>query len=220
MSYIPSKDADVITWGNNFATLLTADPSLYGIDASLALINQTMYDEFVAAFNLASDPATRTIVTVAQKDEEKAGFLSLARSIAAIIRADQGVSEANKAALGLTIPDPTPTPIPAPTTKPVLSAPLAGQNQVYMTIVDELTPDKKSKPAGVAGCVIFRAEGTAFPLSFADAKFNGIRTRSDNIMDTSDVAGGTLLTYWAQWFNAKGELGPVSSGANTTAVAT
>lgn len=218
MGYIPSRDADLINWGDNFSTLLTADPSLYGINASLAAVNQSQYDEFVAAYNLAVDPATKTIVTVAFKDEEREGFLSLARQIAAIIRSDNGVSDASKAALGLTIPDPTPTPVPVPTTQPIIVVPFAGTGQVLMNITDELTPNKKAKPAGVQGCLLFRAYGAALPLSFDDAKLISIPQRSDNIIDTSEVTPGMQTTYWGKWFNSRGEIGPLGPGASIVAV--
>ena len=123
MGYIPNRDADLVAWGLNYTDRITATPMAYGLQAADALILQTNYDEFVTAYNLAVNPPTRTIVTVAAKDEERAGFVSLARAYANIIQANEGVTPEQIAELGLTVRDTTPTPIPTPTTQPVLALP-------------------------------------------------------------------------------------------------
>lgn len=211
MAYIPSKDADLVNWGNNFATLITADPPRYGLQASDASVIQSNFDEFQTAYGLATDPATRTIVTVAAKDEEKAGFLSLARSYAAIIRANQGVSNDDKVALGLNIPDPTPTPIPAPTSYPVLTIPLAGVGQQYLSVADQFTPTTKAKPFGVAGMLLYRKVGATPAVNMDGAEVIGIVTRADSIISTAGVTAGQITSYAGKWFNRKGELGPLSA---------
>lgn len=214
MSYIPTKDADVIAWGANFAAVITADPAAYGLLASDALVIQTNYDEFNNAYILAVNPATRTIVTIAAKDEEKAGFLSLARAYAALIRANAGVSPEAKAAAGLTIPDPTPTPIPVPGTSPILAAPLQGIGTILMTITDSATPLLKAKPFGVAGGLLFaRPWVGAAPPAPENYNLIGIYTKSDNIITTSTFANpGEKFRFNGQWYNRKGQLGPLGSG--------
>lgn len=221
MSYIPTKDADLINWGANFTNLITADPTLYGLVAADALTLQTNFDEFDAAYTLAVNPATRTIVTVAAKDEEKAGFLSLARAYAAIIRANSGVTDENKAALGLTIPDPTPTPIPPPSTYPLIAVPLQGAGTLYLTVADQATPTLKKKPFGAVGALLFTKVYTTTPPDFEDVPLFGIMTKSDNII-TAPVAwvAGTKVRMWPQWFNRKGELGPVGPAINVTILGT
>jgi hypothetical protein len=211
MSYIPSKDADLISWGENYSDLLTADPALYGLTAGDALTVQTQFDEFQAAYNLAVNPSTRTIVTVAAKDEEKAGFLSIARAYAAIIRANQAVSPSDKAALGLSIPDPTPTPVPPPSSVPVLAVPLVGPNQHYMTIADQFTPTSKAKPVGVAGMLLYRVVGTAPAVDPEQADVIGLFTRADQLISTAGVVAGKIVTYWGRWYNRKGQIGDFSS---------
>lgn len=211
MAYIPTKDADLIDWGSNFASVITADPAAYGLLAADALVIQTNFDEFQAAYTLAVNPATRTIVTIAAKDEEKAGFLSLARGYAAIIRANAGVSDEAKAAAGLTIPDPTPTPIPVPTTSPLLAAPLQGQGVILMTITDSATPTLKKKPFGVLGGILYAGVWTgATPPVPGTLTVVGLYTKSDNVITTASFASpGDKFRFQAQWYNRKGQLGPL-----------
>lgn len=217
MSYIPTKDADLINWGSNFAAVITADPAAYGLLAADALTIQTNFDEFNAAYTVAINPATRTIVTIAAKDEEKAGFLSLARAYAAVIRANAGVSPEAKAAAGLTIPDPTPTPIPVPSTYPLMAAPLQGVGTILMTLVDQATPLIKAKPFGVAGaCLYFSKWVGATPPDGDSKQLLGLITKSDNIIETAPFAtAGEKIRWYAQWYNRKGQLGPIGPVLDT-----
>lgn len=218
MSFIPSKDADLINWGANFTDLITASPATYGLLSADALVLQDNFDQFNAAYDLAINPATRTIVTVAAKDEEKAGFLSLARSYAAIIRANVGVSNANKTALGLNIPDPTPTPIPPPSSVPVLAVPLVGPSQQYLSIADQFTPTSKAKPFGVAGMLLYRFVGTAPAVDPTLASVISMETRADRIISTEGILAGKIVTYWGRWYNRKGQLGDFSSPVSCVAM--
>lgn len=214
MSYIPTRDAELIDWGANFAGVITADPAAYGLLAADALVIQTNFNEFNAAYILAVNPATRTIVTIAAKDEEKAGFLSLARAYAAIIRANAGVTNEAKSAAGLTIPDPTPTPIPVPSTSPILAAPLQGQGVILMTITDSATPLLKKKPFGVAGGLLFFRQWTNLttPPPPQDYMLIGLFTKSDNVITTSTfAAAGEKFSFNGQWYNRKGQLGPLGA---------
>lgn len=209
MPYIPTKDAELIQWGRNYSTLLSEDPARYGLAAPDALIVQTQFDIFNAAYELAVDYATRTKVTVADKDGEKLTFLQLARQYAAIIRANAGVSDEDKTALGLHIPDPTPTPIPPPTTYPLVAILLAGFGEMQLFIADQLTPDLKAKPAGVAGCLLFRKFAATRPADMTGALLHAVITRADTVLDTSDVPSGNFVAFQGQWFNKKGQIGPL-----------
>ena len=70
-SYIPAKDADALTWMNTFAAGLTADPAKYMVTAADALAVTNAVNLFAAAFPIAADPATRTPVNIATKDEAR-----------------------------------------------------------------------------------------------------------------------------------------------------
>lgn len=207
-NFIPSKDADRINWGLNFSDLITGDPTRYGLDAGAAALIQTNYDQFAAAYALAIAPETRSIVTVAEKDEQMAGFISIARSYAAIIRANGAVSDADKVALGLIVRDPTPTPVPVPSSTPTIAVPLSGVNQQFMTIRDQFTPDSKAKPSGVAGMALFRTITVAPSVDMSAAVFVGLFTRGDQLVDTTGLDKGKYANYRGCWYNGKGQIGP------------
>ena len=212
--YIPNSDSGFAAWADNFVTLIAAAPATYGLeaaDAAALSAQQTIWD---AAYALCLSPSTKTKVAVADKDGEKVTHLQICRSYAAQIRANAGVSDPDKAALGLTIPDPTPTPVPPPTTAPVLNIPLIGSLVHMMTIVDVLTPTLKAKPQGVAGCIIHYKDGASPATDPAGASLLLLATKSDNILSVADGTIGQIRTYWGQWYNRKGEIGPMGAACH------
>lgn len=213
MAYIPTKDSDLVSWGANITTLLTGDPARYGVTAAQALNVQNEFDDFDAAYAAAVDPTTRSPTTVAHKNGTKALFLFDIRNLAAIIRSNLGVSDADKTALGLNIPDPVPTPVPTPTTVPVLSVLGANSSQHTLVYHDELTPHTKAKPFGVIGALVFRSIKTTPQTNFdlADPVLIADATKSPFTVEIPAGNGGKFATYWAQWFTRTGKLGPLSA---------
>jgi len=218
MPYIPTRDADVDNWANNFQNLLTLDPAKYGLAAADAAIVAGQFTIWHTAYQLAIAPETRTKPAVADKDGEKLTLLQICRDYAAQIRANKGVTDEDKAALGLTIPDPTPTPVPVPSTIPVINVPLAGPGKHAMNITDQLTPDSKAKPAGVAGMLLFRGTSPTGPVAFSACSVHSMQTRSDVLIDTSDVTAGHFVTYYGKWYNRKGQFGGESAACTVNAM--
>lgn len=210
--YIPNKDVDLVTWGNTFASALTANPAAYGIDAGDALLIQTEYDDYAAAYTIATDPATRTPETVAHKNGEKALFLADARYFAQLISANRGVSNEDKIAAGLVIPDTVPTPVPTPTTAPQLQ--LVGATPGIHTIRyhDESTPTTKAKPFGVIGALLFRVLATTDAGNFDmnDGELIADLTKSPAAVPIPEGNSGKIATYRAFWFTRTGLFGPLS----------
>lgn len=209
MSYIPSKDAELDVWCENFATYIKGDPAAYGLSAADAVVIENQYIIFHDAYVAAVNPSTRTKLTVAEKDGEKVTLLQIVRSYAAQIRANQGVSDQAKAAIGLNIPDPTPTPIPVPTSTPELSITLCSNSVHQLSVSDSLTPTKKAKPYGVVGCQLVALETTSpsnAPMESAPTL--AIVTTADYAINTAPMTPGKWAHYRARWFNRRGEFGP------------
>ena len=216
--YIPQKDGLLNTWALNFTTLLTADPTRYGLVAGDAAAAAASYTDFAAAYALAINPTTRTKLNVTTKDAKRVIMLQTLRAYALLIRANHGVSDADKVAIGLTLPDPTPTPVPVPTTSPVLTLTLAAVGVQALNIADQLTPTRKAKPAGVVSALLYRVVAPTPATSMTGAVLARICTRADNVLNTAGLTAGNVATYWAQWVNRKGELGPLSEPASLVIV--
>src|SRR6185436_20107712 len=93
-------------------------------------------------------------------NQQKANVLSVVRGYSATIRANRAVSDELKVGLGLHIADRQPTPVPAPSTYPVLTIQGLGLGAQDLNAADQMTPNKRAKPAGAVGLILFRAVDT------------------------------------------------------------
>ena len=216
--YIPTRDTDLNLWLNNFASLITADPPLYGLQASDAVTIQGLADDFDAALTLATDPSTRTTVTIAAKDAAKAAALPVIREYAQMIKANVGVTDEDKAALGLNLDDNTVTTIPPPASQPLIAIIGATPLQHTLRYSDANTPDSRSKPEGVDGMVLYRTIAATGQEDQTAGLFNQLVTRQPFASDFDPEDVGKVCTYFARWYNRKGELGPWSTPINMVIV--
>ena len=219
MGYIPTRDAELGQWAANFSTLVSASPGTYGLVAGDATTIATYVGAFTSALAVVNNPATKTRATVAAKDGARAAMLDIVRGYAQQVRNNQGVSNADKLALGLTLPDRTPTVVPAPSTSPLLNVVGATPGQHTLRYADAATPDSRRKPAGAIGLQLFVAVSTGVVGDPGAAPFKSFVTRQPYGVNFSAADNGKLATYFARWQNRRGETGPWSSAVTFTIVA-
>jgi hypothetical protein len=209
-SWIPVNDDALDPFVNNFQTLIAANPTNYGLVAADATAITAAYTSWHTAFLAAINPTTRTKATVATKNTQKTNVLQVVRRYAATIRANHGISDALKIGLGVHIPDTVPTPVPPPTTQPVLTIVDAGIGSQVLRAADQTTPNKRARPVGTTGLLLFRAVDTAAAPDPTTAQFLTFLTRSDFTSTFTMADNGKTATYFARWTNSRGELGPWS----------
>lgn len=211
--YIPPKDADLLTWADNFQTLIAASPTTYGLVTGDATAITAAFTPFETAYPIAINPATRTAVTVAAKDTAKFAMLSVLRSYAQIISADPAVDNADKIALGLNLHGTPPSPVPVPTTFPIISVLAATPLLHTMRWADELTPDRRTRPFGAIGMELRRTIAVAATSDPNAALFYALVTRQPNTIEFEASDAGKVATYFGRWLNRKGEAGPWSAAS-------
>src|SRR6185436_1212661 len=118
-------------------------PGTYGLTAGDATSIATYASAFNNALAVVNNPATKTKATVATKDGAKAAMLDIVRPYAIQVRNNNGVSNADKTALGLTIVDRTPTPVPPPASSPILNVVAATPGEHALRFADSNAPDKR-----------------------------------------------------------------------------
>ncbi len=85
-----------------------------------------------------------------------------------------------------------------------------------IVFVDELTPTRKAKPAGVMGAEVWVKVGDPAPTDPSELTFLSLDTRTPY---TADYAGGDankVAHYMLRWVNTRGEKGPWSETASAT----
>lgn len=212
MSYIPTSLANFYVWAQNFASLVTANPTAYGETAATALVVQTAVDDFSAAYLLAADPSTRTSPVVADQAAKRSIAESRIRPMAQRINASALVTDEQRGDLGLTIRKTTRTPVAPPTVAPSLSVVSVAPGVNIIQIRSEDTPESKAKPPGVIGVEIFRSVGAVPAVDPGAAAYFGTSTKSPVTLSTHGTDPGDIVTYFARYVTRSGAGGVAYQG--------
>lgn len=210
-SYIPAKDADFLSWSANFSTRITATPTAFGLNSTLAAAYAALDAAFIAAYALAITPSTRTPVTVAQKDTARQAAVVYARSLANTVQAYPPITDLQLADLGLTVRSGVPTPVPTPVTAPILS--LIRNEHLVVTIgfSDTATPLLKQKPYGVIGLQIWQKVLTPPPVTIADCNYVGTYGRWPASVPIPAAGIGHDVYHIGRWVTRRNQVGPASA---------
>jgi hypothetical protein len=214
----PAADQALLVWAQNFDTLITATPTAFGLVAGDATAFHALALDYTTRLATATTPATRNKISVAAKDTSKLALVAKVRQLIRLVTAYPPLTPAQRANLGLNAVDNIPTPVPPPATRPMLALDPDGVARIF----DETTPENRRKPGGVTGAIVFSKVGLATeapPVDPADARFAVIATRNRFAIPLPAGSNGKTLWVMAQWFNERGELGPVSTVASTTIAA-
>jgi len=220
MSYIPDPDAQFDTWQTQYATYLNANLAALGLpvvppDPDVTALNvartdwQTKYPAHIAAQDAAQ--AARQA-----KDASRAAYEEVIRRLTQRLQTSSAVDDAERAALGITVPDREPTPVGAPTTKPVLQADTSQRLRITISFADEGTPTNRAKPAGVSGCEIWVKLGGPPPTDLSECQYLATDTRTPYTAVFDGSEANQTAHFIARWVSTRGEAGPLSETLSAT----
>jgi hypothetical protein len=215
--YIPTKDSEFQIWFANFNTLITANPTNYGLITGDATAIGTKYTAWNAAYITATTPATRTSANIAAKDAARYDAEGVIRPYAQRIRANGSVSDALKVGLGLNLQPSTLTPIPAPTVQPELLFRSATPLQFELSYKDP-GASGKAKPYGVRGVQIVTSVGTAVAVDPDAAPMKAMVTKAPFRLSWDAAQIGKIATIWARYYTVSGPGGAMQFGPWSTAL--
>jgi hypothetical protein len=215
----PTKDADLLTWSDNFSTKITATPTAYGLTAAQATAYAALHTLYEAAYNRAKNPNTNSKQAVIAKNLAKDNLLNGsggAWELVDIVQAFPGTTDAMRGELGLRIPDVAPTPIPAPQVAPDLAIISTAGRSVKVRLRDQENPDRRGKPDGVSGATVLFYVGETNPPDPALWAFltNTSKTALD-VEIPATVAAGAKVWLTAFWFNNRKESSPAATPEST-----
>ncbi|HWB21049.1 MAG TPA: hypothetical protein VG711_12160 [Phycisphaerales bacterium] len=200
--YIPRADAAFRTWAESFATVISGDPARFGLAQAEAASIMQAFERYHTAYMRAIGPSTRTRGAIADKDDARSILENLCRGYAATIRANKGVVDSDKIAIGLRPTNPSRRKRRCPSVAPLLNwiGSLANLDQLFYR---DLNNGKGAKPYGAERLELFVAySGVGEPKpKVSEAKFLG-SYRKNPILVRHDAAmhdAGKLPTYFARW---------------------
>jgi hypothetical protein len=206
--YLPSRDADLLTWADAFSGLITAGPTTYGLTAPQASTLAASVAAYETALATATNASTRTTPAVAAKDAARADMVLLIQSYVAIIQATPTVTEEQLADLGLTIRSDVRPPISAPTTQCVISSLGIVNLDGRFSLADETTPSARRRPVGVIGAEFWYKVGGPAPIIAEGMSFGGLKTRTPFSFALPSTASGQIVYFRCRWMTARGLPGP------------
>ncbi len=214
--FIPSSEAEFITWTTNFNSKINTSASDYGLTPTQASQYGGGHVAFLIAYNKANAPDTRSPTNLMAKNAAMKTLKNYARQLARIIQANPDVSDERKAELGLTVRKGEPAHIPPPGEAPDTDIVSVVGHTVKIRLHSASSASRRGKPAGVAGASIFSFVGDSPPASLSGWVFQGNTTRT--IVDVTlppETPNGAKVWLCAYWYNPRTEKGPVSAPVST-----
>jgi hypothetical protein len=211
--YIPSREADLLSWSSNFSAKITADPAAYGLSVQDATDLEPLVAAYASTYQTASDPHTRTPVAIANKRSAKAALIAHLRTLARRIQPNLQVTAAQRTQLGLPVRDRVLSPVPAPSDKPLLELCSEDVCRHTVRLLNEAHPTQRAQPRGTIGAQIFTYiadHGEAPPQDLEQWTLHGLATRSRFELTYHSRDVGKKAWIAARWFNLKGQVGPRS----------
>ena len=214
-SWLNTNDAPLLAACQNVLAVISPVPANYGASAADVTALTPLVSGYESALTTATNPPTRTKVTIAAKDVQKAGLIVEMRYLYKKFNA-ANLSPDKREELGLPIKDVHPSPVPAPTTKPVVKVKQVSGRNVTVLITDETTPTSRKKPAGAREAEIFSHVGETAPEDLRSWSYEGQATRNSfTVPFPATAASGAKVWVAARWCNGKGSPGPVSDPTST-----
>jgi hypothetical protein len=214
--YIPGSDAQFNDWQVNFTDYLSANAAALGVNEEEVkeLLAQRADWEDAYRQCLAAQAAATSAREA--KDTNRSDWESALRNLAQRLQTSKSTTDAQRAALGITVPDRASTPVGAPTSRPSARIENRGGLRHTVNFVDENSPTRTAKPAGVMGAEIWVYLGDAPPAATEEMHFLGLDTSTPYEAKFDAADAGKTAYYRLRWVNRQGE--PGDWGAIVSAV--
>ncbi len=220
--YIPRPDGDFAAWANHYYDAVEKWYSVQGFDPN----ELKALKEALSAWN-AAFPAHVKAQAAAEgarqaKDAARSALEREVRPVTNFVQGYPKTTNAARAEMGITVRDTSPTPAPAPSSRP-LALVESGQRLTHqLRLVDESTPTRRARPAGVQRAEVFVAltpPGQPAPANPGDYRYIGSVTRGETTLSFESDKGGMQAHYLSRWVSTSGATGPWSDTASATVAA-
>lgn len=215
LSYLPTREADLISFSRVFDVKITADPAAYGLTAEQAAAYTALQDTFIIAWERVQDPDTKTRPNTQAKNTAKKTLINGPggiRELVRIIQADPQVTNAQRAELQITIADSEHTPIHVPATPPDFSIISVIGRTIRGRLKDQQHPTRRAKPGGAHGATVLYHVGETAPANPAEWTFaRNTSTTTFNVDLPASVPAGSQVWLSAFWFNARMDSSPAAT---------
>ncbi len=220
--YMPRPDGDFSAWAQHYYDAVSKFYESQGFDQDLLAALKKALDTWKAQYPAHVAAQQRAEGARQAKDAARAALEKEVRPVTNFVQGWPKTTNADRAEMGITVRDTSPTPAPAPSSRP-LALVESGQRLTHqLRLVDESTPTRRARPAGVLGAEVWvklvDADQPA-PTDPAALTFLTMTTRPSFRAEFKAGEGGKTAVYMARWVSTRGEKGPWSEVTTATVAA-
>jgi hypothetical protein len=213
--YYNMREADLASGAQNVVDIVTPAVATYGVTAGTMTAYATLTDNFVSLLELTTEPATKTTVTVENKNAAKKLLKAASVDLAKIFIATSTVTNGMLLALRMN-PRVIPTPRFVPPTAPTVDV-VKVTNRLVDIRVHDPASETRGLPFGAKSVNIFSYVGPTAPTDPREYYFEGATSRSRaQILFPDTVPSGATIWLVAQWVSARQQRGAGSNPISFT----
>jgi hypothetical protein len=206
--FIPTTDRKFRDFSDNFFNVCAANAAAFNLSEPVMTRLDDLTSDFAQKLSAATNPQTRGVRTVFEKDECKKVLVAEIRKIARQVNGLMDVSNDQRQALGLNVRDTTPTRVPVPSVAPYVRITDAKSGQIHFELRQD--GDLRAKPDGVADALVFTFVGENPPADPRQWVYCMTTGKTNCTTAFPEGSGGKKVWVAAFWTNSKGQNGPSS----------
>lgn len=220
--YMPRPDGNFSAWANHYYDAVSKFYEEHGFDQELLTPLKKALDTWNGLYPAHVKAQAAAEGARQAKDAARTALEKQVRPVTNFVQGYPKTTNADRAEMGITVRDTSPSPAPAPSSRP-LALVESGQRLTHqLRLVDESTPTRRARPAGVLGAEVWvklvDADAPA-PTDPAALTFLTMTTKPSFRAEYAKAAGGKTAVYMARWVNTRGEKGPWSDVTTATVAA-
>ncbi|HLL91145.1 MAG TPA: hypothetical protein VK324_17735 [Tepidisphaeraceae bacterium] len=215
-AFYNGTQAELADGAQNLVEIVTTAPATYGLTAGQVTSYTALVTNFVNLLALATEPATRTTVAVANKNAAMKLLQAATVDVARIIAATPTVTNGQLLALRLN-PRLLPQPAPVPLGPPAVDVMTVTGRVAKFRIHDNESESKRAKAAGAIGANVYTYVGPAAPTDPTEYFFQGMTTRTiTQVQFPNSVPSGATVWVTCNWVGSRGQIGNGSTPISFT----
>jgi hypothetical protein len=220
--YIPRPDADFSAFAAHFAVAFKG----WWVALGRSPAALTPLNDALAAWNaaFAAHNSAQALAHGARqnKDAARRALEAQVRPLVNLAQPDPAMTNADRAAIGITVRHAPPALSPAPTTRPTALVQCGQRLRHTLRITDASTPTRRARPHGTIGAEVYAALVDPHEPPPKDPKalrYLALVTGGEAVTDFAPMEAGKTAVYMLRWLSSKGRAGPWSEPVTATVAA-
>lgn len=214
--YIPAPDPAFHNWQTTLIAYITANRAALGVSTDALTALTAAQTEWTTTYATHQATQAQALSDRQAKDDARTAYVTLIRAAVGQMQKNPAVTDAQRQAMQITVPDTTHTPAGTPTTRPVAKIDTSERLRHTLEFRDEATPTSRAKPPGVTACEVWLYTGTTPPAGPEAMHLQAVDRSTPYLMEFASADAGKTAWWALRWVNTKGDHGPWSATVSAT----